>query len=172
MTTTTKRVGLLNVLASLLLASGCVTTEPSNLSAPTSSQTFTGFASQPGATVELYAFSKQANAWELTPDTTTTASSSPSTYGGSTGYYWAIESTLVETATDWCRVKPGCSPNSEGDLRVQFREIGGSVNPLLTFDDGGLTCTINAVENGENLLQSAWNCKAQTFDELRIVFIE
>lgn len=172
MTTTKKRIGLLSALASLILASGCVTTEPAGVTNPAVSQTFTGYASNPGATVELYAFSKQANAWEPTPDTTTTASSTPTNYGGRTVYSWSMPSTLLENPTDWCRVELGCSQNGSGGMRIQFREVGGDFSPLLTFDNGGVGCTITAVNNGGNLFESAWNCRAQVFDELRFSVVQ
>lgn len=172
MTTTKKRIGLLSVLASLALASGCVTTEPGSVSSPTAPQTFSGFASNPGATVELYAFSKQTNAWEPAADTTTTASTTPTNFGGRTVYAWNLQSTVLETPTDWCRISTGCSQNSNGGIRLQFREVGGQWSPLLTFDNGGVGCTITAVNNGGDLFESAWNCKAQIFDELRFSFVQ
>lgn len=171
MTTTKIRSGLLATLACLLLAGGCVVTEPAGVS-PFNSETFTGFASQPGATVQLYAFSKQTNAWELAADTTTLSSTTPTTYGGRTVYSWTMQSTLLDVATDWCRVDSSCSTGGEGDLRIQFREVGGEFSPLLTFDDGGFACTTTAVNNGGDLFASAWNCRGQVFDELRFVVIQ
>ncbi|MBL4683595.1 MAG: hypothetical protein JKY37_03310 [Nannocystaceae bacterium] len=167
--TTIKRASLIGALASLAIASGCVTTEPSAIHQPWTQTTYTGFASHSGATVELYAFSQATNAWEAVPDTTTTASTTSTTYGGRTVYAWNLQSTLLETAADQCRVSSSCSYGAEGTIRIQFREVGGDYNPLLTFDDGGVSCVLSAVNNdGEDLYGAAWNCKASIFDELRI----
>ncbi len=170
MTMKTIRAGLLGALACSALATGCVMTEPTGVN-PLTSKTFTGFASQPGATVELYAFSQLTNTWETVPDATTTASTTATTYGGRTVYSWNVQSTLLEVATDWCRVRSSCTPG-EGTLRIQFREVDGDYNPLLTFDDGGVDCMMTAVNNGGDLFASAWDCKAQVFDELRFYIIE
>lgn len=171
MTMTTKRVGLTGALLSLALAAGCVATEPTGVD-PRVQKTFTGFASNPGATVELYAFSRLTNAWETLPDTTTTSSIIPTTLAGRTVYSWTMQSTLLEVATDWCRVGGNCSSSSEGPLRIQFREIDGDFSPLLTFDDGGFDCMISAASGGEDLFVAAWGCKAQIFDELRFYIIQ
>ena len=166
----TTRLGLLGLVAGLAFAPGCVVTEPAGVN-PFTAKTFSGFASQPGATVELYAFNHSTNAWEASPDVSTTASTTATTYGGRTVYAWHVQTTLLEDPTDWCRVRASCTPG-EGDLRIQFREIGGEYNPLLTFDDGGVSCMINAVNNGGDLFASAWNCKAEVFDELRFVIVD
>lgn len=161
-------VGVAALAATLAVLGGCVTTETvQNLHAP---QQFTGFASAPGATVELYAFDHSANAWESQPMATVTASSSPLNYGGRTIYPWTTSATIIDGPSDWCRVSPSCSPG-HGTVRLQFREPGGQLGNLLTFDPGGVSCTMDAVSAGQDLFVAAWNCKGTIWDEVRVPIV-
>lgn len=150
--------------------SGCVTTEDNlALGNPSASLAFEGFASAPGATVEVYAFDKSAGDWESAPLATTSASTGPLNYGGRTIYPWNLTTTLIDDSdpTTLCRLSPNCSL-AESSIRVQFREVGGEYSPLLTFDKGGVSCTMNKVDQGTDLYAAAWECKGQIFDELSI----
>ena len=171
MMTSMKQLALLAGLASLAATSGCVTSEPAGLVG--SVQDFGGFASKPGATVQLYVFDRQSNNWEAAPDTTVTARTTPTNYGGRTIYSWTMDDVnLLETAADECRISPFCNPApGDSSIRIQFREVGGDFSPLLTFDDGGVSCTVDAVSAGADLFGAAWNCKGVIFDELSVRII-
>lgn len=171
MITSMKQLVLTAALTSLAATSGCVTTEEGGLEGPV--QDFGGFASKPGATVQLYAFDRQADSWEAVPDTFVTASTTPTNYGGRTIYSWDMNDVdLLETAADDCRLSPTCTPAAgDSSIRVQFREVGGDWSPLLTFDHGGVSCTISAVSGGADLFGAAWNCKGVIFDELKVRII-
>ncbi|MGH1344698.1 MAG: hypothetical protein ACRBN8_24275 [Nannocystales bacterium] len=171
MSTSLKHLALVVGLTSLVATSGCVTTEQSGLNGPV--QDFGGFASKPGATVQLYVYDRQANAWEAAPDTEVIASTVPTNYGGRTIYGWNMNDVnLLETAADDCRISQSCTATpGDSSIRVQLREVGGDFSPLLTFDDGGVSCTISAVAGGADLFAAAWGCKGTVFDELSINII-
>ncbi|PRP91185.1 hypothetical protein ENSA5_57570 [Enhygromyxa salina] len=156
-----------------LAASGCVTTEDTLvLGNPTAPLTFGGYASAPGATVELYAFDRSTDDWEPKPLATTIADNTPFTYGGRTIYSWNLTTTLIDNddPSSLCRLSPRCTL-AESSIRVQFREVDGDHNPLLTFDKGGITCTAKKVNDGADLYAAAWECKGEIFDELSIPVI-
>ena len=41
---------------------------------------------------------------------------------------------------------------------------------LLTFDKGGVDCTIQAVKGGGDLYASAWGCKGEIYDEVHVIY--
>ncbi len=170
MTISTESLALVVGLASLATTSGCVTTESGNLLGTV--QDFSGYASKPGATVQLYAFDLQANDWEAVPDTTVTASTTPTNFGGRTIYAWNMNDVnLLETPADRCRMDPACSASGDSSIRLQFREVDGDFSPLLTFDEGGVSCTLDGVLDGEDLFAAAWQCKGLVFDEVYVTII-
>jgi hypothetical protein len=153
-----------------VLAGACVyTPESGTYFDPGRDQTFAGFASNPGATIRLFALELDTNEWiELA---TATASDSPYTLRHDrTHYLWSLHATL-EDQPDWeCFLHPSCTIPSEGvyEVRFQIREDDGAAPILYTFDEGGLACWNQRYQSGQDAYVAYWPCRAEIFDELRL----
>jgi len=127
---------------------------------------FKGFASQAGAEVELYGYNRVTNRWDLFASTH--ASSSPINYGGRMLYHFVIRHRL--DTTDTLFIDYFTSPPLGGWVDYRVREPGGPLGTLLTFDPGGLSCTIDRVNHGEDVYLAAWACKAEEYDRVRLYY--
>ncbi|MEM9462216.1 MAG: hypothetical protein AAGF11_49130 [Myxococcota bacterium] len=166
---------LLPILAAapLLTLGACVISpEEGNvaLGNPNASLFFEGFASAPNATIELQILNKATSQWETFA--TTTSSALVFTFGGQDMYSWNIDTPVMDTSdpAHLCRLTPSCSLQ-ESTVFVRFEEIDGDFSPLMTFDDGGVQCTVNEVNNGADLLTAAWTCRGTIWDQIAIPVI-
>jgi len=138
--------------------SACVTAPYNDQWVDPDAVDFSGYAEEPGATVEIQARNTQTGAWVTITSATTTASTTAFNYGGETLYPWTSPDidTLFPAQCFW-GTGPSCSI-SAGSAGATFRvrEVGGRT--FTTFDEGGTTCVINQVTAGTNWFAAAVNC--------------
>lgn len=162
----------LAALLSLALGACVITPEEGDIALgnPNASILFQGFASAPNATIELNILNKSTGEWETFA--TTNSGAVPTTFGGQEMFSWSINTPVMDTTNPdhLCRLTPSCSLQ-ESTVFVQFEEIDGDFSPLMTFDSGGVQCTINEVNTGADLLTAAWTCKGTIFDQIAIPVI-
>lgn len=159
-----------SALVLAMLTTACVyTPESGTFFDPTVDKSFAGLASNPGGTIQLYAFNKNTAAWVLL--TQLTASTTPQNFNDDrVHYYWSVSHRLASRA-DWrCFLSENCSTSSEGtyEVRYQVREVDGTAPILYTFDQGGLSCWSSNYNDGEDMYSAYWPCRAQIFDEVRL----
>lgn len=167
------RLGLSSLLAfvvSTLATTGCVT-DPTNGEhfqggTPTY---FAGFAGAPGATVEVQVRNKSTNQWEVL--STATSNNNATVFGGRSVYHWSTNATILDfnLPNTFCRVTANCLPQIGATASVRVVEVGSSLGQLITFEDGGLDCTVDGVNAGEDLFVSAWDCRSPDSPELELV---
>lgn len=149
---------------------GCVT-DPSNGEhfhgdTPT---LFAGFAGAPGATVEVQVHNKNTDQWEVL--STTTSTSNATDFGGRNVYHWTTTGTILDFnfPNTFCRLTANCVPQLGATASVRVMELGSSVSQMVTFEADGLNCTVDGVNDGEDLFLSAWNCRSPDSPELELV---
>lgn len=153
-TKTILSTALLTTIAAGLAA--CVTAPYNDQWVDPFSVNFSGYAENPGATVEIEAFDTQTNTWVTIESST--ASSFPTNYGGETLYQWS-ETGVDTSPSGQCIWGTGAAcVISTGTASAKFRvhEVGG--RRYTTFDQGGTTCVINQVAAGTNWFTAGVNC--------------
>lgn len=156
-------------LAAALVA-GCVT-DPSNgdsiqMGAPTY---FAGFAGNPGASVEVQVLNRSMDQWEVL--STAVSDTTATVYGGRSIYHWSTSAAVLlpNVPSTFCRLTSNCLPKIDVAASVRVVEAGSSIPQMVTFEDDGLECTIDGVNDGEDLFGAAWNCRSPGSPELRLV---
>lgn len=156
-----------SVLSAVLLVgaaaalSACVTTPYNDEWVDASAVDFSGYAQDPGATIEISGFDKQTNTWVVL-DETITASSTPTNYGGETLYRWTA-SDLNTIATGDCFWGEGAAcyvPAGSANARFRVKEVGGRT--LVTFDQGGTSCVLDEVSAGAGWFAAGLNCASDS----------
>jgi len=127
---------------------------------------FSGYAENPGATIEVQAYDQSRNIW--TTVRTTTANDSATTFGGESVYSWKIENFDFTTIDNWdcywgfrgyCSISPGAAI-----AKFRFRELGSSIAYLMTYDkDDVANCLLPRVIDGENLFAAGLECRSSTY---------
>jgi hypothetical protein len=151
------------IAPTMLLVGGCVTAPYNHQSeCPNNAFTVTGFAQNPGATVQVQAFNDDTSAWEVVA--TTTASGSGLTFGGNTAYSWSSSVTLAD------RHFTPFTPDAFASLRV--REVNGSLSYLVTFESDGISCVVDKVFNqNESWFAAGWECRSPASPVVSLVCI-
>ncbi len=148
------------LLLGAALLSSCVTGPNNNDWVDPSAVDFTGYAQNPGATIEIQALDKITSVWITV--STTTARTSPTNYGGETLYYWSDldTDTLVSGQCIWGDGShPNCSiPAGSASATFRVREVGG--NTMVTFEDDGVACVVNEVDSGSSWFAAGNTCKS------------
>jgi hypothetical protein len=156
--------------APLVLAAACMTspTTDSGVSAPDAPVTFTGFAYQPGAAVEIKVLNRSTGVHEIVA--TTRATTSPTTLGGATLYYWQTSAILYDATqpATACRFTPSCQLVGVGEVLVRAHERG--VGDLVTFDASGLDCVYDKLNAGHGWLDSGQACASADSPNVRLVY--
>ena len=116
---------------------------------------FEGFASRPGARVDIYVLDRRANSWVF--QRSATASTGPLMFGGEALYHWRTSVRLADDGNWPCYLQDDCA-FGDGLVRYQVREPGGRLPVLYTFGPGGLDCTINGVLSGKTLVEAYVPC--------------
>ncbi|MBV1859966.1 MAG: hypothetical protein KUG77_16255 [Nannocystaceae bacterium] len=127
---------------------------------------FHGYAETPGATVEIRGLDSQTNDWVTVRSVP--VSSTPFNYGGETLYQWSAPHTDTTAVSDcvW-GVGPSCTvPAGLAVAKFQVREVEGQT--LITFDEGGVDCVIDAVSAGTNWFTAATSCASSEFPTLTL----
>ncbi len=123
----------------------------------------TGYAENAGATIEVQAYDRDRNVW--TTIVSTAASRTETNFGGETVYAWSI------TSFDFsANPRFGCYLGDRGycdvpagfaSVKLKFREIGGSLTNLITYDeDGFVGCVVSRVFDGANLFVAGQECRS------------
>jgi hypothetical protein len=107
--------------------------------------------------------------------TEVTALTGPIHFGGHDLYHWTTDFTLSQVPI----TTPGlyfCYTRGDGAYwggvaHYRWKEVNGELPTLFTFPHGGVTCTIQRVLNqDEDLLVAAWNCRGPITDEVLVTY--
>jgi len=142
------------------LCSACVTGPYNDQWVDPDEVDFAGYAEGAGDTVDIQAFDKHTSEWVTIR--TVTASTTPTNYGGETLYSWSASNTDTGVS-GYCIWGDGAwsnCPIPAGSAYATFRvrESGGRI--YTTFDDGGVSCVIDEVTDGENWFTAGSVCSS------------
>jgi len=151
----------------LIFAMASCVVNPGNVGKAYSVQSptpFDGYASRPGARVDIYVRNKFTQQWIFLKSAY--ASNSKLTFGGEDLYYWKT-TVLLASDHNWpCYLQDDCS-FGDGLVHYQVKEPGGRTETLFTFGPGGMQCTVGKVGEGLSLLAAYWQCKPDNFYEVQ-----
>ncbi|WP_156339260.1 hypothetical protein [Chondromyces crocatus] len=150
-------------LLSLLVLSGCVYGPENNDWVDWSRLTFRGFAENPAATIEIQAYNQRTGVWNVV--TTATSTSSPTTFGGQQLYSWSLTNfdffaSVPDAACYWSSHVFCAIPGGFASAKFRFKEQGSALAHLVTFDDGGVACVIDQVDDGEDWFAAGSSCSS------------
>lgn len=119
-----------------------------------------GHASKPNAVIQIQAYHQRNRSWDVVA--LARSSARATNYGGETMYEWKysfvvndeLNSSCYVSPDNRCQVRPGQTP-----MKLRFREVGGKISFLMTFDEGGVACLTQKVGQGQTLVNAAASCK-------------
>ena len=152
------KILLLSIAIFSLILSGC-TTSPTNQSwVDFRDLDFSGYATEAGATIDIQAFDQSTNRWNTVA--TVTAATAPTHIGNQSLYAWRLNNFDFTTVQNydcywgyggWCSIPAGFA-------EAKFRFKQNSQYRMITFDEGGISCVINRLFNGGNVVSAALDC--------------
>lgn len=72
-----------------------------------------------------------------------------------------------------CRFSSGCTiPAGDPSVTLRARELNGDLSTLISFDQGGITCVQDKVDDeGEDWFAAGWACKSSSSPEVVVYWI-
>jgi hypothetical protein len=159
----TLRQPMTRLCMALLLASGlsaCVVSPYNNQFVTSNNPVyFGGFAQNPGAQIDILALNKKTNVWNVVANAT--VDTQTNVYNGNTLYQWQTNLTF-NTLPEWqCYFNATCALyEGANEVLVKVHEVGGALTSLFTFDDIGLPCIEDQVNNGVGAFTAGWRCQS------------
>ncbi len=131
--------------------------EDGDLINPHGNQFFAGYAEFPQAPIVLEAFNRSTNNWDFMGYTY--ASTTPTTINGVSLYNWGYSVVLADLPNYACYASPHCYiPAGDHSIKLRFKEVGGTLSFLKTFDQGGLECVIQRIVAGDDMITAGAIC--------------
>jgi hypothetical protein len=162
-------------VAAALAGSGCVTEVYDgyvhigggySFAAPIKLQ---GYASKPNALIQIQAYHQRNRTWDVVA--TARAEALASHFGGESMYYWKYSFIVNNVINSPCYLAPnaGCHISPlQTPMKLRFREVGGKIAHLITFDQNGVQCMIQRVGAGETLAAAGAVCRGRNYPVITI----
>jgi hypothetical protein len=134
--------------------------EDGELINPHASEYFGGYAQRANAAIVVEALNLSTNNWDEVG--VTFSSGTPTTFNGVSLYSWGYSKVLATLPNYACYASKYCYiPAGDHSIKLRFKEIGGSVLYLKTFDPGGVNCVIQRMLPGSNMISAGAACAQQ-----------
>jgi hypothetical protein len=158
-------VRLLSVLPFLFSISCTIAPyDQESLDADAPAVQFTGFAENPGAQVEVYAWHPDDQDFVLVGGMP--ANTTGLFYGGSWLYNWSVEIPMDHDPTGYWR--PECDGCSRETAIFRVKEDASSFPYLVSFPKGGEACVMENVELGMDLKSAVLPCITSDYHYIRL----